>query len=67
MIDDNQLDALTGGGDCGTCIYCKDKRKFGGSGKLKKSCIWRRAAQCSNSTDMVAAAAPLTVRWLALS
>ena len=24
--------------DCGTCKYCKDKRKFGGPGIKKKAC-----------------------------
>jgi hypothetical protein len=31
--------------DCGKCENCKDKKKFGGSGKLKKSCINR---ECEN-------------------
>ena len=25
--------------DCGVCKYCKDKKKFGGNGKLKKRCV----------------------------
>ena len=25
--------------DCGVCVYCKDKKKFGGPGKKKKGCI----------------------------
>ena len=28
--------------DCGVCIYCKDMRKFGGSGRKKKGCEQRR-------------------------
>ena len=24
--------------DCGKCVFCRDKRKFGGPGKLKKRC-----------------------------
>ena len=31
--------------DCGTCIYCKDRRKFGGEGKKKQKCELR---VCSN-------------------
>ena len=27
--------------NCGVCIYCKDKKKFGGTGKRKKACIKR--------------------------
>ena len=26
-------------GDCGTCKNCKDKKKFGGPGKKKASCV----------------------------
>lgn len=25
--------------DCGECIYCKDKKKFGGPGKKKRACM----------------------------
>ena len=25
--------------DCGQCKYCKDKKKFGGPGKLKRKCV----------------------------
>ena len=28
--------------DCGTCKYCKDKRKFGGPGIKKKGCEKRK-------------------------
>ncbi len=31
--------------DCGECESCKDKKKFGGSGMLKRSCIHR---ECEN-------------------
>lgn len=31
--------------DCGECESCKDKKKFGGSGNLKRSCIHR---ECEN-------------------
>ncbi|XP_069697598.1 DNA (cytosine-5)-methyltransferase 1-like isoform X2 [Periplaneta americana] len=28
--------------DCGICVFCKDKLKFGGPGKTKQCCIQRR-------------------------
>lgn len=28
--------------DCGTCKFCKDKRTYGGPGRLKKSCVARQ-------------------------
>ncbi|KAM6924219.1 lysine-specific demethylase 2A isoform 2-T2 [Xenentodon cancila] len=28
--------------ECGTCQYCHDMRKFGGPGRMKKSCIMRQ-------------------------
>uniref|UniRef100_A0A8B9K4H2 [histone H3]-dimethyl-L-lysine(36) demethylase n=1 Tax=Astyanax mexicanus TaxID=7994 RepID=A0A8B9K4H2_ASTMX len=28
--------------ECGACTYCKDMRKFGGPGRLKKTCILRQ-------------------------
>lgn len=28
--------------DCGTCHFCQDMKKFGGSGRLKKACIQRK-------------------------
>uniref|UniRef100_A0A8C4NIQ9 [histone H3]-dimethyl-L-lysine(36) demethylase n=1 Tax=Dicentrarchus labrax TaxID=13489 RepID=A0A8C4NIQ9_DICLA len=28
--------------ECGTCHYCHDMRKFGGPGRMKKSCIMRQ-------------------------
>nr|XP_055034262.1 lysine-specific demethylase 2A [Misgurnus anguillicaudatus] len=37
--------------ECGNCNYCRDMRKFGGPGRLKKSCVLR---QC------LAPALPLT-------
>jgi len=37
--------------DCGECEPCKDKKKFGGKGKLKQSCINRR---CNKLTDVIA-------------
>ncbi len=35
--------------DCGECDSCKDKKKFGGSGMLKRSCIYR---ECENYQEM---------------
>ena len=28
--------------DCGECLFCKDKTKFGGEGKKKKCCVRKR-------------------------
>ena len=28
--------------DCGVCNFCKDMKKFGGPGRLKKACIQRK-------------------------
>lgn len=28
--------------ECGDCNYCRDMRKFGGPGRLKKSCVLRQ-------------------------
>ena len=25
--------------DCGSCVCCKDMKKFGGSGRKKKGCL----------------------------
>ena len=36
--------------DCGTCKSCKDKRKFGGSGLSKQSCIHRK---CLNLREVM--------------
>ena len=36
--------------DCGTCIYCKDMKRFGGPGKKKKGCIKRI---CVGATQQV--------------
>ena len=33
--------------DCLQCVYCKDKKKYGGPNKLKQKCIEKR---CSNKT-----------------
>ena len=34
--------------ECGTCNFCKDMKKFGGPGRLKKACIQRK---CLGSTN----------------
>lgn len=31
--------------DCGKCKYCLDKPKFGGAGRLRKSCVDKK---CQN-------------------
>ncbi len=36
--------------DCGSCIYCMDKNKFGGPGKKKRKCITRK---CTASLKQV--------------
>ena len=28
--------------DCGSCVCCKDMKKFGGTGKKKKGCLKRK-------------------------
>lgn len=33
--------------ECGTCHYCHDMRKFGGPGRMKKSCIMRQCLAVS--------------------
>ena len=34
--------------DCGTCVYCLDKPKFGGPLRLKQKCVERRCNNMSN-------------------
>ena len=34
--------------DCSVCVYCKDKRKFGGPGRKKKGCIQRKCVFLSS-------------------
>lgn len=36
--------------ECGTCQYCQDMRKFGGPGRMKKSCIMRQCLAVSCNT-----------------
>ena len=35
--------------DCGSCVFCKDKPKFGGAGKKKKCCALKRCQMFSSS------------------
>ena len=35
--------------DCGTCKFCRDKKKFGGPGKLKKSCVKRHCTMLNET------------------
>lgn len=37
--------------ECGTCQYCHDMRKFGGPGRMKKSCIMRQCLAVSCHTN----------------
>ena len=40
--------------DCGECVFCKDKPKFGGKGKKKKCCIRKKCEfQTNHSTQHV--------------
>lgn len=34
--------------ECGDCQYCHDMRKFGGPGRMKKSCIMRQCLAVRN-------------------
>ena len=34
--------------DCGTCLYCQDKPKFGGPGKKKQCCEQRKCLEMQN-------------------
>ena len=34
-----ECDGCTTTEDCGSCKYCRDKKKNGGPGRLKKACI----------------------------
>lgn len=39
--------------ECGNCQYCQDMRKFGGPGRMKKSCVMRQclAVSCHAHID----------------
>lgn len=39
--------------ECGECHYCQDMRKFGGPGRMKKSCIMRQCLAVSHHTIIV--------------
>lgn len=39
--------------ECGECHYCQDMRKFGGPGRMKKSCIMRQCLAVSHQTIIV--------------
>ena len=43
--------------DCGTCKFCRDKKKFGGPGKLKKSCVKRHCTML-HETSLNGSAVP---------
>lgn len=36
--------------DCGTCVYCLKKKKFGGNGRAKNACKYRRCIHLLNRT-----------------
>ena len=38
--------------DCGMCIFCKDKPKYGGPGKRKQCCELRKCIQISNKCQV---------------
>lgn len=37
--------------DCGSCKFCLDKRKFGGPGKKKKSCVQKACLNLVSTTQ----------------
>ena len=37
--------------DCGSCKYCRDKKKYGGPGRLKKACL-RRVCMNMSMNDL---------------
>lgn len=39
--------------DCAICKFCKDKKKFGGPGKLKKCCIKRNCTGIPSTTSII--------------
>ena len=46
--------------DCGTCINCQDKVRFGGKGTKKKACVLRYCRTRKMEEDHAAANFPLT-------
>lgn len=37
--------------DCGACIYCRDKKKFGGSNVIKQACKYRTCIRFTNQEN----------------
>ena len=38
--------------DCGICVFCKDKSKYGGPGKLKQCCKLKKCTQISGKCQV---------------
>jgi hypothetical protein len=38
-------------GDCGTCKFCLDKRRYGGQGVLRQICVLKEAAKAASKTS----------------
>ncbi len=47
--------------DCGKCVFCKDKVKFGGPGKKKQRCLLR---SCVNMPMKKGAAGKLVIKLI---
>lgn len=47
--------------DCGLCMYCRDKPRFGGPGRLKQSCLKRKCIRLSSSSKQLTGK-----QWVAL-
>lgn len=47
--------------DCGLCMYCRDKPRFGGPGKLKQSCLKRKCTRLGSSSKQLTGK-----QWVAL-
>ncbi len=39
--------------DCGSCVFCQDKVKFGGKGTLKQCCIRRKCKKLNPKNTVV--------------
>ena len=37
--------------DCKTCKFCRDKKKYGGPGKLKQCCVKKKCTRCLQETN----------------
>ena len=44
--------AAAAGNDCGECVNCQDKPKFGGPGIKRKGCLARRDAKCIKPSSL---------------